>query len=84
MLSLLARLGSTADDDPALLLLRSTAARDIGQVDQAAAQIDQAVAHPSVGAPPPSCATGSRSRPPGPALNRRQHGGHGEHRRSPP
>ncbi len=51
LLSLLARLGSAADDDPALLLLRSTAARDIGQVDQAAAQIDQAVAR-SVGAPP--------------------------------
>ena len=44
LLSLLARLGTSADDDPALLLLRATAARDLGQVDQAGALIDRAVA----------------------------------------
>ena len=43
MLSLLARLGSTTERDPALLLLRAGAPRAIGRVDEAAADIDRAV-----------------------------------------
>ncbi len=42
MMSLLARLGSTVDREPELLLLRANANRSIGRVDEAAADIDQA------------------------------------------
>ena len=43
MLSLLARLGSTVDREPELLLLRAGARRSIGRVDEAVADIDRAV-----------------------------------------
>jgi DNA-binding SARP family transcriptional activator len=43
MLSLLARLGSTVERDPELLLLRAGAHRSIGRVDEAATDIDRAV-----------------------------------------
>lgn len=51
MLSLLARLGSTVDREPELLLLRGVAHRAIGRVDEAAADIDRAVERAIV-APP--------------------------------
>jgi DNA-binding SARP family transcriptional activator len=50
LLSLLARLGSTAEREPALLLLRAEARRAIGRVDEAIVDIDQAVMLPA-GAP---------------------------------
>lgn len=43
MLSMLARLGSTVEREPALLLLRAGATRSIGRVDQAVADLDRAV-----------------------------------------
>ena len=43
LLSLLARLGSTAEREPALLLLRAEARRAIGRVDEAINDLDQAV-----------------------------------------
>jgi DNA-binding SARP family transcriptional activator len=44
MLSLLARLGSTVEHEPELLLLRAGARRSIGRVDEAVDDIDRAVA----------------------------------------
>ncbi len=43
LLSLLARLGSSAEREPALLLLRAEARRAIGRVDEAINDLDQAV-----------------------------------------
>ena len=43
MLSVLARLGSTVERDPELLLVRAGAHRSVGRVDEAVADIDQAV-----------------------------------------
>ena len=43
MLSLLARLGPIAEREPALLLLRASATRSLGRVDEAVADIDKAV-----------------------------------------
>ncbi len=43
MLSLLARLGSTVERDPVLLLLRASAHRQVGRLDEANADIDRAV-----------------------------------------
>lgn len=51
LLGLLARLGTTTDREPSLLLYRAAAARDIGQVDQAAADIDRAVELAATGDP---------------------------------
>jgi DNA-binding SARP family transcriptional activator len=51
LVNLLARLGNLAEEEPALLLLRATAERDLGQVDRAASDIDKAVLR-SVGARP--------------------------------
>lgn len=51
LLSLLARLGSTVEREPALLLFRATAERDLGQIEQAAVDIDHAV-ELSRGVPP--------------------------------
>jgi DNA-binding SARP family transcriptional activator len=50
MLSLLARLGSTVEREPELLLLRAGAQRAIGRVDEAATDIDRAVARASTAA----------------------------------
>lgn len=43
LINLLARLGTVAEDQPGLLLLRATAERNLGRVDQAADDIDKAV-----------------------------------------
>ncbi|MDQ3469598.1 MAG: hypothetical protein M3487_07520, partial [Actinomycetota bacterium] len=43
LLALLARLGTTTEREPALLLLRAAASRLLGQIDQAATDIDRAV-----------------------------------------
>lgn len=43
LLGLMARLGTIVDREPALLLFRATAERDLGQLDQAAADVDTAV-----------------------------------------
>jgi DNA-binding SARP family transcriptional activator len=43
LLSMLARLGSAVEREPALLLMRAGATRFIGQVDQAVADLDRAV-----------------------------------------
>ena len=51
MLTLLARLGSTVERDPELLLLRAGAQRMVGRVDEATANIDRAVER-AVTAPP--------------------------------
>ena len=51
MLSVLARLGSTAERDPELLLLRAGAHRSIGRVDEAVADIDRAVERAVTAAP---------------------------------
>lgn len=51
LLGLLARLGTIVDREPALLLFRATAERDLGQLEQAAADVDTAV-RLSVTAPP--------------------------------
>ncbi len=51
MLSLLARLGSTVEHDPELLLLRAGAHRSIGRVDEAVADIERATERAST-APP--------------------------------
>jgi DNA-binding SARP family transcriptional activator len=42
MLSVLARLGTVTDSDPALLLLRANAAASLGRLDQAFADVDRA------------------------------------------
>jgi DNA-binding SARP family transcriptional activator len=52
MLSLLARLGSRVGREPELLLLRASANRTIGQLDEAVRDIDQAVVV-AADAPPP-------------------------------
>ena len=52
MLSLLARLGPIAEREPALLLLRASATRSLGRVDEAVADIDKAVVM-ATSAPPP-------------------------------
>lgn len=52
LLGLLARLGATTDREPGLLLYRAAAARSIGQVGQAAADIDRAVELAATAAPP--------------------------------
>jgi DNA-binding SARP family transcriptional activator/tetratricopeptide (TPR) repeat protein len=51
MLSLLARLGSTVERDPELLLLRSGAHRSIGRLDESIADIDRAVERSFAAAP---------------------------------
>jgi len=43
LVSLLARLGSAVEREPALLLFRATAERDLGQIEHAAVDIDRAV-----------------------------------------
>jgi DNA-binding SARP family transcriptional activator len=52
MLSLLARLGSTVDREPELLLLRAGANRLIGRVDDAAGDLDRAVEAAADASPP--------------------------------
>ncbi len=52
MLSLLARLGPVADREPALLLLRASATRSLGRVDEAVVDIDRAVTM-ATSSPPP-------------------------------
>jgi DNA-binding SARP family transcriptional activator len=52
MLSLLARLGPVADREPALLLLRASATRSLGRVDEAVADIDRAVTMAKSSTPP--------------------------------
>jgi DNA-binding SARP family transcriptional activator len=51
MLSLLARLGSTVEHDPELLLLRAGAHRAIGRVDEAVTDIERAVQRASTASP---------------------------------
>ena len=51
-MSLLARLGSSVERDPELLLRRAGASRQLGRLDEAAADIDRAV-ESAVAAPPP-------------------------------
>ena len=51
MQSLLARLGSSVESDPELLLRRAGASRQLGRLDAAAADIDRAV-ESAVGGPP--------------------------------
>lgn len=51
LLSLLARLGSTIEHEPALLLLRANAAWAIGRLDEAVTDIDRAVAQAADAAP---------------------------------
>jgi DNA-binding SARP family transcriptional activator len=51
LLALLARLGTIAEQEPALLLLRAAATRSIGRVDDAMADIDRAVERAATGDP---------------------------------
>ncbi len=51
LLGLLARLGTVTEQEPALLLLRAAATRSIGRVDDAAVDIDRAVARAAASEP---------------------------------
>ena len=63
MLSVLARLGSTVERDPELLLLRSGIHRQVGRVDESIADIDRAVERSYAAAPPGAATRGDRVGP---------------------